>query len=107
MTKLLLCLLATAACTTAQPTGITSSSLSCPTDSSLTYESFGQAFFEANCLSCHASKERPTLSTQADVQANAARILDQAVYTTAMPQDADLATSERQLLGEWLACGAP
>jgi hypothetical protein len=41
------------------------------------------------------------------VQANAAAILDVAVYTDAMPSDANMALAERELLGEWLACGAP
>jgi uncharacterized membrane protein len=60
-----------------------------------------------HCLSCHATKQHPTLSTQAQIQANSARILQSAVYTTAMPKDADIGRSEREFLGEWLACGAP
>lgn len=108
MTKLLLLAsVALAACTSASSTGITASSLTCPTDSTLTYASFGSAFIETNCLSCHATKERPTLATQAEVKANSARILEQAVYTNAMPQDADMALTDRQQLGEWLKCGAP
>jgi hypothetical protein len=30
-----------------------------------------------------------------------------AVYSTSMPENADISTDERVLLGEWLACGAP
>lgn len=93
------------ACTSASSTGI--SEVSCPQGSELTYASFGQAFFMDYCLSCHASKERPTLATQAQIQANSARILQEAVYTTAMPEGADMTLAERQMLGEWLACGAP
>jgi uncharacterized membrane protein len=103
-----LLLLFVVACTTgcgAQSTGITESDLTC--DTSLTYANFGQAFIETNCGSCHAGKESPNLSTQAAVKSNSARILDEAVYTTAMPQDADLANDERMLLGQWLTCGAP
>ena len=59
------------------------------------------------CLSCHASKESPRLSTQAQVQAAATRILDEAVYTTARPEGRGISVAERELLGEWLACGAP
>ena len=93
------------ACTSASSTGI--STATCPTDSTLTYENFGSAFISDNCLSCHASREQPTLSTQTQIQTNRARILQNAVYTDAMPQDASMALAERQLLGEWLACGAP
>ena len=107
MTKLLLCSALLAACTSATSTGITSSNLSCPSDSTLTYANFGSDFMSTNCLSCHATRDSPHLTTQATIQANASRILDQAVYSTAMPQGGDLSTEERQMLGEWLACGAP
>lgn len=103
--KLLCCLLLTACTSAAESTGI--SEVSCPTDSTLTYDNFGSAFFTDNCLSCHASRERPTLSTQAQILANKSSILQEAVYTTAMPEDASMDLSERELLGEWLACGAP
>src|SRR6187402_2766182 len=37
----------------------------CPTDSTLTYTNFGQAFMQSHCLSCHRSggPASPTLST--------------------------------------------
>jgi len=106
MTKrLLLCLLVTACTSSSSSTGIPTAT--CPTGSTLTYANFGSAFLTSNCLSCHASKEQPRLATQAQVQANRAAILENAVYTDAMPQDADMATAEREMLGEWLACGAP
>ena len=105
MTKwIVLCLLATA-CTSASSTGIAPAT--CPTGSALTYANFGSSFVSTNCLSCHASRENPRLATQAQIQSNKAAILQNAVYTDAMPQDADLTTAERQMLGEWLACGAP
>ncbi|HEU0029840.1 MAG TPA: hypothetical protein VFQ53_04345 [Kofleriaceae bacterium] len=109
MTKrwLWLCLLTACTSSGADSTGITASSLTCPPDSTLTYASFGQDFITANCLSCHGSKASPRLDTQAEIQAARARILDQAVFTTAMPQDTDIDIAERQLLGEWLTCGAP
>lgn len=97
--------LSAAACTTAQSTGI--DSVSCPTDSTLTYASFGQAFFADYCTSCHTSRESPTLATQAQIQAHASQILEEAVYTTAMPEGTAVSTAEREQLGEWLACGAP
>ncbi|MBV8759868.1 MAG: hypothetical protein JO257_21440 [Deltaproteobacteria bacterium] len=105
MTKTFLCAALLAACTSASSTGITSANLSC--DSSLTYANFGSAFIQTNCLSCHATKEQPTLSTQAQILANSSRILEQAVYTTAMPQDTNISNAERQMLGDWLQCGAP
>lgn len=105
MTKCFAVCVLLAACTTGSSTGITSESLTC--DPSLTYANFGSDFFTTNCLSCHATKERPQLTTQSAIQTNKAAILQQAVYTTAMPQDADLTTDERKLLGAWLACGAP
>jgi uncharacterized membrane protein len=96
-----------AACTSASPTGITAQEVACPTDSTLTYASFGESFVRDNCLSCHAGKDSPNLSTQIAIKQNTTRMLDQAVYTDAMPQDSNMALAERQMLGEWLSCGAP
>lgn len=100
-------MLIASSCTDTAETGITS--VSCPDDSTLTYANFGSVFIGGNCLSCHAARETPTLTTQAQVQVQShlTRLLQQAVYTTAMPEDADIAIDERALLGEWLACGAP
>ena len=89
----------------ASSTGIAESDLSC--DTSLTYANFGQAFISANCSSCHDGKESPNLSSQAAVKSNSARILQEAVYTNAMPDGADLSNEERTMLGDWLTCGAP
>ncbi|NVB83862.1 MAG: hypothetical protein HOV81_36140 [Kofleriaceae bacterium] len=95
---------ALAGCTGASSTGITEKP--CPTDSTLTYASFGQSFIQDNCLECHAH-ERPILSTQAQVKANASSILEEAVYTDAMPEKGSMSLAEREMLGEWLSCGAP
>ena len=102
---LFIIVVAAGACTSARSTGITEASLTC--DSTLTYASFGEAFISTNCGECHAGNESPNLSTQAAVKANSARILQEAVYTTAMPQNADISNDERTLLGQWLTCGAP
>src|SRR5439155_17744557 len=73
------------------PTGST-----CPQSSALTYANFGQTFLDNNCLACHASRERPTLTTQAMVQAERDAI-DRAAAAgpnatnTIMPQDHDVA----------------
>ena len=94
-----------AACTSgATSTGI--QEVTCPPDSTLTYANFGQAMVSTECMSCHADKS-PKLATQESIKAHAADILDTAVYTDAMPQDGTMSIEERQLLGEWLACGAP
>lgn len=98
-------LLLVAACTSsASSTGI--SDLSCPADSTLNYSNFAQDVISTRCLSCHDAKS-PHLVTQAEVKAQAAQILDAAVYTDAMPAGGNMTLDERKLLGEWLACGAP
>jgi uncharacterized membrane protein len=96
-----------AACATDSSTGIDVATLECPPDSALTYESFGQLAIADHCLSCHAGKQSPRLGTVEEVRAHKSAILDQAVASTSMPQGGDMLLEERQLLGEWLACGAP
>lgn len=98
-------LLLFAGCTSgASSTGI--SELSCPSDSTLSYANFAQDAISTHCLSCH-DKKSPRLMTQAEVKAEAAQILDSAVYTDAMPASGGMTLDERKLLGEWLTCGAP
>lgn len=87
---------------------------SCPTDSTLTYDNFGMAFFEEHCVSCHgpAAPQTPKLGTLAQIRANSSRIDAVAAagpkgVNTFMPQGMSVPTSEREKLGEWLACGAP
>lgn len=101
----LLCVLI-AGCSGASSTGIDVSTLTCPPDSTLTYENFGQPLFENRCLSCH-DRKRPILETVDQILANRDSILQEAVATTSMPQNEDMPLEERELLGEWLACGAP
>jgi len=93
-----------AGCTTASSTNI--APISCPADSTLTYANFGEAFVSDHCLSCHAS-QTPTFTTQAQIVSNRSRMLQEAVYTDAMPEDGTMTTAAREMLGEWLACGAP
>jgi len=93
-----------AACTSASSTGI--QAVSCPPDSSLTYANFGDELFANYCVSCHDTQS-PVLTTQADIKAHAAAILDVAVYTDAMPQSDNMFLAEREKLGEWIACGTP
>jgi len=88
------------------PTGAT-----CPTNSTLTYDNFGKAFFAANCLECHASKQTPHFNTQEEIQA-AKDEIDRAAASgpdatnTYMPDEGDVSDADRTKLGEWLACGA-
>lgn len=89
------------------PTGST-----CPTTQTLTYDNFGKAFFAANCLECHASKESPHFNTVEDIRAEKDRI-DRAAASgpnatnTYMPDEGDVSDADRKKLGEWLACNAP
>jgi uncharacterized membrane protein len=96
------------ACTSSSSsTGITAADLSCPSDSTLSYANFGSAFLTDHCLSCHASGQQPSLATQAAVQAVRATIISVAVTSSAMPPGGSVSVDERELLGEWLTCGAP
>ncbi len=92
--------LSAAACTASSkgtPTGST-----CPQGSTLTYESFGQAFIQANCLACHA-RQQPALATLVEVRSASAEI-DQVAAAgpnatnTIMPEDHSVSN---------VACGAP
>ncbi|MEO8705583.1 MAG: hypothetical protein ABI867_36470 [Kofleriaceae bacterium] len=107
MTKLFVIAMLLGACgSSGSPTGI--ETLTCETPTTLTYENFGAALVEDACLECHRGKESPSLTTQALLQANADDVLDNAVYTDAMPEGNDgMTLEERRMLGEWLACGAP
>lgn len=88
-------------------TGISESDIACPTGSTLTYASFGQALIKTNCLSCHDGRQNPSLATQAAVKANAQKIIDEAVFSSNMPEGGSLSHDQRVQLGQWLRCGAP
>lgn len=85
----------------------------CPSDSTLTYDNFGQEFMQAHCLACHADggPESPKLSTLAEVRAHIGEV-DRAAaagpnaVNTYMPEGGSVPDEERRKLGEWLACGA-
>lgn len=86
----------------------------CPSDSTLTYENFGQAFMQTNCLACHGSKgpESPKFDTVDQVRAHSMAIDEQAAagpggVNTKMPEGGSVPEADRRKLGEWLACGAP
>lgn len=95
----------------------------CPPASTLTYASFGQAFMEDYCLRCHSSavtgpdrEGAPfdhNFDTIAEIRAFAGHIDGMAgsgpdATNDQMPPDGDTPTlAEREMLAQWLACGAP
>lgn len=90
----------------------------CPEDSFVTYEDFGGPFMSTWCTGCHASdmpegmrQEAPLgvdFDTLEAVRARADRIWMRAAdHNTTMPPLGGPDEEERNLLGEWLACGAP
>lgn len=97
------------------PTGAT-----CPSDSTLTYESFGAPFMEAYCLRCHSSAvDIPgrggapldvNFDTLAEILARAddidrlAAAGPDSVNTYMPPSSPEPSEEERRQLGEWLAC---
>jgi uncharacterized membrane protein len=102
-------LLAAVACGTPEPLP------ECPPQgTALTWESFGKAFFEANCTSCHGG-ESPTgglsFERHDGVKAAATAVHEQAGGANdSMPPfwaSAKPTAEERTRLAEWLACGAP
>ncbi len=94
------------------PGGSTGST--CPTDSTLTYSNFGQAFMQAHCLACHSANgpQSPKLDTLPLVQAAKSDVDRSAAagpnaVNTYMPEGSSVDEADRRKLGEWLACGAP
>lgn len=92
----------------------------CPTDSTLTYESFGRRFMDDYCTRCHSSEltgpERHDAPLDHDfdtllgILGHAEHIDEHAAAgpnatNTIMPPNGDHPTAlEREQLGEWLAC---
>lgn len=85
----------------------------CPTGgTTLTYENFGRAFFEANCTYCHGGTKgysSRSFTNVESIRASRDRIFINAAddNTTMPPGPDDPAPEERRKLGEWLSCGAP
>jgi uncharacterized membrane protein len=95
----------------------------CPPASTLTYENFGQQFVASYCTRCHSSTRSGggrmgapafhDFDTLTGIR-NVADHIDQAVGAgpAAMndqmpPSDPRPSLAERQMLAEWIACGAP
>jgi uncharacterized membrane protein len=95
----------------------------CPSDSTLTYESWALDFFGNYCLRCHSKALAPGQRNGAPVgfdwddidsvrlhaeEMDLMAAASNSVVNTQMPLNPpDPPTSERRKLGEWLACGAP
>jgi uncharacterized membrane protein len=88
-----------------------------PEGTKLTYASFGKAFLESNCQTCHGAptterKGAPgsyDFASVDDVRLHKTRIFARAAAdnTTMPPGPDDPPENEREKLAEWLACGAP
>jgi hypothetical protein len=95
----------------------------CPTDSTLTYETFGKPFMERYCTRCHDSALEGDARQGApsfhdfDTLNGIKAVSDHIDETTAagpaginrgMPEGSPTPTDdERYQLGEWIACGMP
>lgn len=90
----------------------------CPPDSVLTFENFGGPFISSYCSGCHAKdlpegmRQDAPLDVDFDTldatRAWAKRIWARAGdHNVTMPPIGGPEDDEREMLGEWLACGAP
>jgi uncharacterized membrane protein len=90
----------------------------CPDDSVLSFEDFGGPFVITWCTTCHSSQlpvqERADAPMGVDfdtldgIRSQAGRIWARAAdHNITMPPVAGPDDIDRELLGEWLACGAP
>lgn len=79
----------------------------------VTWETFGQGFVTERCQSCHATTapERPGVphgvhfDTEAQVRANAARVLQVATGDSpSMPPQGGVEAEDRERLRIWLTC---
>jgi hypothetical protein len=94
-----------------------STETTCDSSQALDYESFGGPFFLNWCTGCHSSKipegsrqEAPldiNFDSIDDIRSHGRRIVDKAVHTHKMPPAGGPTDTERELLGQWLGCGAP
>lgn len=83
----------------------------------LTYDNFGGAYLDANCNTCHSADagsrhgapDSYRFDTLDEVHAHAARIFVRAAgpNTSMPPGPSDPPADQRDLLAEWIGCGAP
>ena len=103
---------------TAAPTDPYIDGRDCPEDVVATWTNFGQGFLLTHCVGCHSSLlgegERggapmgADFETQEQVQAWLGPIYSRSGDdNTTMPPVDSIASEDRYVLGDWLACGAP
>ncbi len=78
----------------------------------LTYDNFGQQFFQNYCVSCHGGSNgysSRSFTDVATIRSQAADIFRNAAEdnTTMPPGPYDPPQEDRYKLADWLACGAP
>jgi len=89
----------------------------CPEENFLTWENFGDPFFRSWCTGCHASTLSEESRREAPLELNFDSLdgvrsnidliwLRAADENQTMPPAGGPPHPERELLGEWLACGA-
>jgi hypothetical protein len=83
-----------------------------PGGTRLTYDDFGQPFFDAWCIRCHGGPNgysSRSFTTVESIRSQADRIfVNAAADNTSMPPGPDGPSPEdRAALADWLACGAP
>lgn len=83
-----------------------------PAGTTLTYESFGEPFFNAYCNGCHGGAQGYSSLTFGSVER--IRASRERIFVTAAgdnvsmpPGPDDPPEQDRERLAEWLACGAP
>jgi len=101
-----------------------STGTTCPSGSTLTYDTFGRQFMSNYCVRCHGSSITGTarqgapgdhdFDTLAGIHATELEHIEEQAAAgpnqtnTAMPpSEPRPSQAEREKLGEWLACGAP
>jgi len=87
------------------------------TKSTLTYETFGAPFMSDWCLGCHSAGVDAAMrqlapidvnfDTIAEVRTQSRSILETTSTMQTMPPAGGPSDSDRELLAEWLSCGAP
>ena len=94
-------------------------SSSCRDGTTLTYENFGEAFMVSYCVNCHSSEvedddrlgapENINLDSYENITTHRRSILKTAAQkrNPTMPPSRHISLEERELLSEWLNCGAP
>jgi mono/diheme cytochrome c family protein len=117
------CLALLAGCSSDEADGGATGSV-CPPSSTLTYDSFGEAFMARYCVRCHSSpltgsarNGAPSdhdFDTLEGLHATEPEHIDEQaaagpdnVNTAMPPGDPRPSEAERRELGEWVACGMP